>query len=388
MQLQLLVAAVTLMTRLTCAFKVSFYDGPNCAGEFLGTWVGGEGQGCRQDYVGLSEGVVVESTGSVDDNTVVAFYSSNDCNPSNAVGEADGGCIAVDSFASSYQSFNVIGSSDSEGAKTRRRRNNIAKLTRSTEDNADSNLQDSESAVIARDSSETLLDTRAREHGEVSDYLGKTYKWQQVAQDSWRGINPEDWDDKVHTSSDKVIDAAPLPTTDVSTRGLGEIDERNFLYATCQLAKDCVLIATQGTLYTVSAVGSYFVSKALALSGTENLWEFFNQPLIVALTVGIGAAALSGAVSAVTSASLTASKCSDTGTDADALNSLISGIAALSPSRAFQATLSVGGVTGTISMEAVPTTQRGDGNTCGAPATDPSSSPNKMIRSAKFLDLI
>ena len=370
MHLDLALAVVTSIIPFAVAFQVSFYDGPNCAGEFFGTWIGGEGQGCRQEFVGEAEGVVVQSTGAVDDNTVVAFYSSDDCDLSTAIGEANVGCIAIDDFAAAYRSFNVIGSSDSTGAKVRRGRNVNAKVAR--HDPAEPVHADGESRTIARDTAEQLPDSRTREHGEISDYLGKTYKWQQVAQDSWRGINPEDWDDNVHFSSDRKLDTTLLPiTTDVSARDLSEIDERNFLYATCQLAKDCTLAVVQGTAYGVSAVSSYFLSKALAVSGTNNLWEFLNQPLVLALSVNLAANVVSGVVSAVTSNSLTASKCSDSGTDADALQSLINGVAAANPSRAFQATLSVGGATGTISMEAVPNGQRGDGNTCGAPSTDP-----------------
>ena len=35
---------------LTSAFKLGFYLSGNCAGEFVGSWVGGPDQGCRQDY--------------------------------------------------------------------------------------------------------------------------------------------------------------------------------------------------------------------------------------------------------------------------------------------------------------------------------------------------
>ncbi|KIW91935.1 uncharacterized protein Z519_07905, partial [Cladophialophora bantiana CBS 173.52] len=62
-------AIVTYLVFGTEAFKVSFYKNTNCAGEFVGAWIGGEGQGCRQEYAGLAEGVVVESTGPVDDST-------------------------------------------------------------------------------------------------------------------------------------------------------------------------------------------------------------------------------------------------------------------------------------------------------------------------------
>ena len=371
MRLDRPLAISTLITPFAFAFKLEFFLEPNCAGEFLGSWVGGEAQGCHQNFVGEAEGVVVQSTGKVDDNTVVAFYSSNDCNPSKAISEANAGCIAIDSFAAEYKSFNVIGSSDSTGAKVRRSPRSMTKLAR--DDTANSTTGDDQDNITTQHSTESLLDSRVREHGEISDYQGKTYKWQQVAQGSWRGINPEDWDDTIHVLGERNINAAPLPTTDIAIRDLIEFDKRNFLYATCGLVKNCVLAAAQSTGYTVSAVGSAFIAKALAVSHTANVWEFLNQPLIVALTIDQAGAVLSGVVSAVTAAKLPASKCSSSGTDADALQSIINGIAALNPSRAIQATVSVGSATGTFSMEAVVTGQRGDGNTCGAPATDPTN---------------
>jgi hypothetical protein len=43
-----LLASFTLSST---AFKVSFYEDANCAGAFEGTWIGGESQGCRNDFV-------------------------------------------------------------------------------------------------------------------------------------------------------------------------------------------------------------------------------------------------------------------------------------------------------------------------------------------------
>ena len=124
-----------------------------------------------------------------------------------------------------------------------------------------------------------------------------------------------------------------------------------------------------GTQFACSVVGNAFINKVLSASGSD-VWEFLNQPFIVAITVDLAGEIIGGVVSAITSSHLQASGCSDSGTDADTLSSIL---AAFPANRAGQATITLKGLTGTFSFEAVPTDQRGDGNTCGAPATDPST---------------
>src|SRR5207248_8023525 len=81
---------------------------------------GGPGQGCQRLFLGEAEGVTVESTGPVDDNTVVAFYSSSTCDLGTAIGEFNTGCVSIDDSISAYKSFNVIQSNT--GFKRRERR--------------------------------------------------------------------------------------------------------------------------------------------------------------------------------------------------------------------------------------------------------------------------
>jgi hypothetical protein len=88
----------------------------------------------------------------------------------------------------------------------------------------------------------------------------------------------------------------------------------------------------------------------------------------VAITVDLAGEIIGGV--AVTSSRLQASGCSNSGTDADTLSSIL---AAFPVDRAGQGTITLNGVTGTFSFEAVPTNPRGDRNTCEAPTTDPST---------------
>ena len=42
---------LTSLALSSAAFKVSFYENLNCTGALEGTWIGGEGQGCSNDFV-------------------------------------------------------------------------------------------------------------------------------------------------------------------------------------------------------------------------------------------------------------------------------------------------------------------------------------------------
>lgn len=52
---------------------------------------------------GVALGVIVESTGPIDDPFYVVKYSTNDCNPDSEVARGDQGCIGQN-----YASFNVV----------------------------------------------------------------------------------------------------------------------------------------------------------------------------------------------------------------------------------------------------------------------------------------
>jgi hypothetical protein len=378
--LTILLLVIALLGSSSSAFVLDFYLEDNCAGEDLGNWIGGPNQGCQTSFdgvdLGQASGVTVQSTGPIDDGTIVVFYSSPDCNPDNAVVEADNSCLSINDFADTAESWNVITLYE---YKRRIRRRAVSEPAHME-------------ARVATSSSNPY----GYEHGQVSQYGGKTYKWQQVANGVWRGINPEDWDDNVNAKSDVVIEySANYPrdfskrdaTSDISIWQPSTLEDRAFLYATCQAARKCYIAVQDGAVYSIGYTYLYFLNVAQNLANNQraqSLWTFLNQPVVVAATVSIGAAYYSGAVSAATSGQVQAAQCSDSQTDLDAMQSLIQAVASAAPERAFQAAITYNGVVGTISMEAVPTGQRGDGNTCGAPSTDPTTNPPQRREIAWF----
>jgi hypothetical protein len=135
----------------------------------------------------------------------------------------------------------------------------------------------------------------------------------------------------MNVKNDDVLDfSAEYPTnfskrTDISLWQRNDLEDRDFLYATCRVARKCLIFVQNGALYSVVYAYLYLLNTAQAL------WTFLNQPVVVAATIGIAAAYYSGAVSAVTTAQLTASGCSSSQSDLDAIKSLIQSVVAGSP---------------------------------------------------------
>ncbi|KIW92533.1 uncharacterized protein Z519_06380 [Cladophialophora bantiana CBS 173.52] len=294
--------ALVLLTCLvlgTDAFTVSFYKNTNCAGEFLGTWVGGEGQGCRHEYAGLAEGVVVESTGSVDGSTMAQFDSSDDSAPGTEISRANAGCITVDqSVVGSYKSFQVVpitapASSSSLSARhspnQRRYPFPLSPEPRAT------------------------LPTPQIYHGMQVSFDGAEYKLHQIYANAYVGILPDEWDDSIHIRNDTNLAYYELFPGLMSR----EVDERDLAEALCNTFASCVSTA---------------------------VFEFLQQPFFTQVAIdtvaGLVPEAVGGVVQAVVGAQVAgntnnAAACSQQNDQIDALISIISSqISALSAASA------------------------------------------------------
>ena len=391
MSTKLALLSIGLAVQSVSAFHVDFYLSPQCAGEFLGRRTGGTERRCGNGLVGQAEGALITKSSPADHDTVVAFYSSDDCNPENIIGEADSGCIAVDSFASRYKSWNIIGGGNRPPPRIKRSQE--AKVQQ-------------RAPVPADDSTSTpagVFNARLREHGEISDYFGKDMKWQQVADGMWRGINPDEWDDEKHAKNTTVIDDAMAEaavaqlqkrslSTDLIALDEAELEKRYFLRNACSVVKSCGLATYHAGRYggyAVQYVADKFLQRALIICHSDNLWECLNQPVVQAITLGNAAGALSGVVSALTAKAIAPKSCSSNHNDYDTITGALRDVAANAPpNRAVQITIEdADGNKGTLSMEAVPKDLRGDGNLCGAPSTEPTNGSRRLKRSAKFIEV-
>lgn len=110
----------------TNTFILRFYENGNaCSGQVLGSWIGGEGQGCSNDFMYDDAGrlthqeadnyseraghVEIQSTGPVDDDRLIRFYSSGDCMAGTEIAEGSVGCTGIDGQAvGPYRSFQIV----------------------------------------------------------------------------------------------------------------------------------------------------------------------------------------------------------------------------------------------------------------------------------------
>lgn len=176
-------------------------------------------------------------------------------------------------------------------------------------------------------------------HHELHDYEGDSYDL-----GVWQGATQGDWDDAIPIASTTGVgsdlDSTKLRLYRVKKKSPDKnkvslthhtIEKRVGIgYAQmCQWTKDCALLALQTTKFHLAAIVDAFISAAqqatkVAKDYGPSLWKFLNQPLIVALPVGAGVGALSGAVTAWTTASIATSKCSDTASsDAETIKRII-----------------------------------------------------------------
>lgn len=146
------------------AYWVHFNSKPRCAAkEAIRRWTGTSSRGCQARIPPAASSAFVLNVGTSDDNTVVVFYSSQDCDPESAIARVESGCAEIENaiLGIKCQSFNVIRTFDT------------ARVT-----------------PISKNGF-------GFQHGEMGLYKGVEYKWLKQADGSFRGVFPEEWDDAV-----------------------------------------------------------------------------------------------------------------------------------------------------------------------------------------------
>ncbi|KIX08685.1 uncharacterized protein Z518_03342 [Rhinocladiella mackenziei CBS 650.93] len=297
----------------TEAFKLSFYKNTNCAGEFVGTWVGGEGQGCRQEYSGLAEGVVVQSTGPVDDFTTVQFYSSDDCTPGTEMTRANVGCLTVDQgVVGAYNSFQVV-STNSLAARSSKRRT----------------LGQRRHTFPFPSAAAKTPSTPIVYHGMGISFEGIEYKLHQIHANGYIGILPNEWDDAIHVMNNAEL----VPDNLVRNLTIREVDERDLLEALCSTFATCIERASE-TGVAVKDVLNPYVEKTgtTAKAVGKAIFDFLKSPFFTQVAVetagGLVPAALGGVIQAVVGAQVqgntnNAQACSQQQDQIDALISIV-----------------------------------------------------------------
>jgi hypothetical protein len=193
----------------------------------------------------------------------------------------------------------------------------------------------------------------------------------------------------VHIKSDRVVQYGDNYPTDFSYYdGLASVANRSSiterdLKGTCRTALTCGYTAASFIGYGVKSTSQALVNKVLQISGTDDIWGFLNQPLVVQLTIGTADAAISGVVSAYTSSRLAASDCSTKGTDADTIVALLQKISDSYEATALQLenlNAAVGDLRSQIQVLAESNSERiSQGASCGAPNPDPGPAKRALL---------
>lgn len=221
-----ILCAIDITATAVNGYKLAFYNSASgqCTGEFLGSWSGGPNAGCRTDYAGIAQDVVVTSDRDGDHDHTVTFFSSDDCNDANVINVSQGGCITVDSSISAYSSFQVI------DGTTRGKRDN--------------NKNHGSLSVRTRDrKSRREADVLPAHHGDAFEYNNATYRWHQLAQGVWSGVLIYEWDDNINVASNDLLE---VPESILAERDDDEflpalpLDERS-LQGQCKVATMCTV---------------------------------------------------------------------------------------------------------------------------------------------------
>lgn len=174
----------------SAALKVSFYNDARCEGTLLGSRVielGGANKlgECFQDFAGDAKGAKVEglTDEELESRVSVDFYSVEACgftSNKDIISETDGGCVTVGALGLDQ---------DENGSKTFR---SFSAVSPGGYGNVP--FTDEERELYPG-----IDDPPTEFHGRYSKSRdGKIWRYQQIAEGSWRGVPAEEWDDNVH----------------------------------------------------------------------------------------------------------------------------------------------------------------------------------------------
>jgi hypothetical protein len=282
MQLSGSVLCVLNLSFITAySYQLNFHkdSGSLCASETLGSWSGNIKSGCRQIYAGAAHDITI----TPDDNesaSIVAFYSSDDCNPEHLIKKHHTGCSAP-----IYRSFQVVD------------RAAHFKVDRPTSARS-SPGSDSARQVRHRGQNELAVT-----HGDTFEHNGVTRRWHQLAKGTFTGVLAREWDDDIHQANEDELDIQ----SDMDSMIQSEVEDdmepfligRDLEDGRCMTTVRCASDLAKRGYGGLKKYGPVLLEHAVsAANGTgKPLWEFLNQPFISSLTGGpVGLASTVGAM--------------------------------------------------------------------------------------------
>jgi hypothetical protein len=369
------------MLPLTSAYRVVFYTGFDCNGESLGSRNVALGDSCQdpEQFGFQASSVLIVVEEGDEQGSIVGFYPDATCKPEEAISAANTGCINV------YQDGGFGGYRVISGEMKRRE----------VEEEASSNA--------ARAESESPLGIT---HGDFFEMDGELWRWNQIAQDTFSGVKPEDWED---AGVARIANFAPLeygddypfnfteydlnnPTQDVNEDTLKSDLGDNFspnpgTEVAKRLERRDICGRVRNCVWSFGILAEYYFPRqtqavvnqiAAAKPAAQSIWSFLQNPYVSGFTVGL----TTGAIGARYFGS--APDCV-TGAEADSVRQTINEGVTTTGVNAISTDVFDGiNGDGTLTTIIVPPSERGTG-ICNTPATDPGSSRLTLSRHERSL---
>ncbi|KAL8715446.1 MAG: hypothetical protein Q9220_000780 [cf. Caloplaca sp. 1 TL-2023] len=184
-------------------------------------------------------------------------------------------------------------------------------------------------------------------HGSVQEHHGRQYKYHQIARRAWRGVPIEQWNEQLHKrdTSDWIDvpekrheriarqypraigpvggDSPKAVSRHISSRRLSPLEKRGIPPSKCNLVRTCMIDSGDNDHFGVKDAGTALLSAVQKFNGIAgDSWQFLEQPFVVLVTDSSNSPL--GYIYAQTRQEHNDVKlCSDTGSEADALESAL-----------------------------------------------------------------
>ncbi|KAJ9610354.1 hypothetical protein H2200_005131 [Cladophialophora chaetospira] len=136
----------------------------------------------------------------------------------------------------------------------------------------------------------------AMSHGSYGRFDGAEYRWHQIYDGTWVGVDPNEWDDAIHVQNDALppwIDYMPDAVTNTSS-----LERRDLVANICKAGNVC-LAATQNTVYNIRTAATQFFTALRQTQAADNVLSFLSKPVIQKIAIdGVVGGAVQGLVGA------------------------------------------------------------------------------------------
>ncbi|KIX99928.1 uncharacterized protein Z520_04565 [Fonsecaea multimorphosa CBS 102226] len=133
-------------------------------------------------------------------------------------------------------------------------------------------------------------------HGAYGMFDGAEYRWHQIYDGTWVGVEPSEWDDAIHVQNN-----APPPWSGYTTEAIttnSTLAERDLIANICNAGNTC-LAATQNTVYNIATAATQFFTNLAQTQTGEAVLNLLSKPLVQKVAID---GAVNGGVSGLVGA--------------------------------------------------------------------------------------